>query len=321
MKTSRKIALILAAGCILLGVALMLVSRPKGGFQSLEFPQVKFETNTYPVSEPFEHICMQIISADVRFLPAEDHQCRVICHDQEDLTYTVRVSDGTLTISCTDERDKWYEHIGFFWGRNRETATVTVYLPAQEFGALALQTISGDVSIPEGFTFDEAQLVTTSGDIDFAGAVSDRLQVHSTSGDIALSHMSCSAVEIVTTSSDVEVSNLTAGTLTLRTTSGELTLSAVQVRDLAALETISGDIDFDRTDAGNLRIQTVSGDVRGSLLSPKNVITHTTSGSVHVPAPNTSAVVCEISTTSGDIWITAPDEAAYTPQRAKDQLT
>ena len=32
MKTSKKIALIVAAGCIVLGVLLIVFSRPRGGF-------------------------------------------------------------------------------------------------------------------------------------------------------------------------------------------------------------------------------------------------------------------------------------------------
>lgn len=318
MKTSRKIALIVAAVCILLGGALTLISRPKGGFQSLEFPQATFETKTHAISESFAHICIQEMSTDVRILPAEDNQCRVVCHDREGLTHTVRASDGTLTVGCIDSRDKWYEHIGFFWGRDWEEAAVTVYLPAQEGVALTLQTTSGDISIPEGCAFDEVRLVTTSGEIDFAGTVSNRLQIKSTSGDVKLDHTSCSAAEIATASGDMEVSNLNADTLAFRTASGEMALSAVQVHGMAELEAISGDITFDRTDVGDLCIQTVSGDVRGSLLSLKNFMTHTTSGSVHVPAPNTSAVLCEITTTSGDIWITVPDETAHAPHHSKD---
>lgn len=304
MKTSKKIALIVAAGCILLGGALMLISRPRGGFQSLEFPQATFETKTHAISESFEHICIQEMSADVRFLPSEDHQCRVICQDREGLTHTVGVSDGTLTVGCIDSRDKWYEHIGFFWGRNWEAATVTVYLPAQEYGALTLQTTSGNVSIPEGFTFGEARLATTSGEIDFAGTVSNRLQIDSTSGDIELSHTVCGSVEIATTSGDVEVSDLASDTLTSRTTSGEMTLSAVQVRNLAELEAISGDIALEHSDAGSFRIKTTSGDIEGALLSGKNFVTHTVSGDVRVPPSDSTANVCEVTTTSGDIWIT-----------------
>lgn len=301
MKPSKKIALIVAVGCILLGVLLVAVSRPQGGFPQLEMSTMTFETKTHTISESFQHINIQETEADVRILPAQDGQCKVVCYDSEKLVHTVSVADNTLTVKRTDSR-QWHERIGIFWD-DWDDVTVTLYLPEQAYASLVLQTVSGDVSVPAGFTFAEAKLLTTSGDVTFAGTVSEQLLVKSTSGEIKVGNLAGSTVQIITTSGDIDLSNLTADALTLKSTSGEIELSAVQVSGKAALETTSGDIEFDHTDAGSLRIQTVSGEVEGTLLSGKNFVTRTTSGDVRMPPSDSTAGTCEVTTTSGDIWL------------------
>lgn len=99
------------------------------------------------------------------------------------------------------------------------------------------------------------------------------------------------------------------------TTSGDMDFAGT-VSGQLQIKSTSGEIELGHTSCGAVKLATTSGDVRGSLLSRKNFITHTTSGSVHVPAPNASAVVCEITTTSGDIWITVPEGWALVPHHS-----
>lgn len=304
MKTSKKIALIVAAGCILLGALLIVIGRPKGGFRQLEVPEAKFEVKTHTIEEPFTRINIHEIYADVRIRPADDGQCRVVCYDSAELTHAVGVENGTLTIQNTDHRT-WDAHIGIFFDK-WEDVSLTVYLPEQTYESLVLQTTSGEISVPDSFTFAEAELLTTSGDITFSGTASETLLVKSTSGEIELRSVAGSAMKLTTTSGDIALSHLTADELTIQSTSGEIELSAVQVSGEAVLQTTSGDIEFDYADAGSLRIQTVSGDVEGTLLSGKNFVTHTTSGDVRVPPSDSTAGTCKVSTTSGDIRLNVP---------------
>lgn len=286
MKTSKKIALIVAAGCILLGGLLIVFSRPRGGFHELEAHTTTYESKTYDVSEPFRRICVQDTAMDVRILPAADGQCRVECYDSRKRTHTVAVTDDTLTVTCVD-LETWYDHIGITWGGWQDIA-LTVYLPEQEYESLLLQTASGDIAVHSGFTFAEAELRTASGDVTFTGTVSEQLSVQSTSGEI-------------------EVRNTTGSTVQIATTSGDIELAAVQISGEAVLETISGDIALEHSDAGSFRIKTTSGDIEGALLSGKNFVTHTVSGDVRVPPSDSTANVCEVTTTSGDIRIKVPE--------------
>lgn len=282
MKTSRKIALIVAAGCIVLGGLLIVFSQPRGGFHELEAHTTTYESKTYDVSEPFRRICVQDTAMDVRILPAADGQCRVECYDSRKRTHTVAVTDDTLTVTCVD-LETWYDHIGITWSGWQDIA-LTVYLPEQEYESLLLQTASGDIAVHSDFTFAEAELRTASGDVTFTGTVGEQLSVQSTSGEI-------------------EVRNTTGSTVQIATTSGDIELAAVQISGEAVLETISGDIALEHSDAGSFRIKTTSGDIEGALLSGKNFVTHTVSGDVRVPPSDSTANVCEVTTTSGDIRI------------------
>ena len=69
----------------------------------------------------------------------------------------------------------------------------------------------------------------------------------------------------------------------------------------------SGEIDLKRCDAKNIVLDTVSGEISGTLLSNKQFITKTTSGTVNVPQC-VSNEECRITTVSGDIYIEIADQ-------------
>ena len=69
-----------------------------------------------------------------------------------------------------------------------------------------------------------------------------------------------------------------------------------------SIERSTGDVGFDRCDAGALEIATGTGDVAGSLLSDKVFIARSGTGRINVPE-TTSGGTCRIHTDTGDIHI------------------
>ena len=84
-------------------------------------------------------------------------------------------------------------------------------------------------------------------------------------------------------------------------TSGDTDFEHTIVSGAVTVDTTSGDIDLERSDAASLTLSTVSGEVEGTLLSAKNFSVSSTMGRVSVPASNPSAGPCNVTTTSGDV--------------------
>lgn len=297
MSRAKKIALLVSAGCIGAGLLLMLAAMIGIGFRFDSLSTQHFETVTHEVEQPFERIEIRDLECDVRLLPAEDGQCRVLCSESEGIVTRVEVHDGVLQITRTDTRP-WYAHIGIWFGTD---LTLNVYLPETEYRSLFLHTVSGDIAV-EGFRFEEVDLKSVSGDVTCDTVkVGGSFEVHSTSGDLRLRAIQAGASQIKTVSGTVSWADGAASSLQIESTSGDLRLEAVIAAGEMNLKTVSGDIKLNGADAATLQIKSTSGDVKGQLLTPKNFISKTTSGGVQLPPSDPSAGTCEIKTVSGDI--------------------
>lgn len=153
-----------------------------------------------------------------------------------------------------------------------------------EYKQLNLDSVSGSITVPEDFSFSQAQVSTTSGKLQFYASVSGNLSLESVSGTM-------------------EVSNVTPQSLSLSSTSGPIHASQVAVMETWDINSVSGQVTLTDCDASSLVISTVSGGVKASLRSGKTFSTQTVSGDVQVPS-DSSGGTCNISTVSGDITCT-----------------
>lgn len=319
MKKAKKIAFIIALACVAAGAAISLGAMAVIGFDISRLNTMKFENNTYQVEESFSHIRIEGAECDVRLLPSQTGACTVVCSEGKNISHTVAIDGDTLKITRTDSR-KWYERMGIYWGE----MSVTVYLPEGVYGDLFIQSVSGDITVPGGFTFSQAEIVNTSGEIAYSAATDRSLTLKTTSGDLTVRDLTAGALEIRSTSGEVTIhSAVVSGDVVVETVSGEIELEGVNAQAMSIqstsgdaeladtvaaghmeIKTVSGEIELGRSDAETLRIKSTSGDVSGSLLTEKRFTTHTTSGSVNVPnIASPAAGTCEITTTSGNIRI------------------
>ena len=302
MSRTKKIWIIVAVSCIALGLILAGAAFANMNFNFSKLNNIELQTKTYDIDENFSNINISAAECTVRFYASDDGICRVECIEDTKVTHNVSVDNDTLTITRTDNR-KWYEHFGFFWGE----MGITVYLPEKVYRQLSVLSVSGDVFIPKDFTFDEAELFTTSGDILFEDKAKKGLKAKTVSGDLRVCNINGRAVEVNSTSGDIMVSALRIEALNVESTSGDVRISEAVVNGKISIETVSGDLQLDSCDAENLWLKSVSGDISGTLLSEKHFTTHTTSGDVHVSDSASAAQTCEVTTTSGDVSIFIKD--------------
>lgn len=298
MKKSTKYAIITAAICIGAGIIISFISLAIIDFDFLRLNTVDFETRTYENLESFKNIDIKNIECDIRILPSQNGERKVICSESETIIHDVKVENDTLKITGTNNR-RWFELIGIWTG----DLSVIVYMPEGEYNSVYLKSVSGNINVSKNFRFTDAELITTSGDILFESQTSSGIYAKSVSGNIRLSNSSTGSVQASTTSGDIAFANITAKELKMSSTSGNTSFDKVAVSGEAECRTVSGDIWLENSDAASFKLKTVSGNIRGSILSPKSFDVKTVSGNVEIPPSDFGAGSFAASTTSGDIYI------------------
>ena len=341
-KKSFWISLFVAGACILAGLACIAVGHAWGGHR---FMKDNTESKEYTVTEDFQYIRVDTVSADVSFVLSEDGACRVATKDDERMNYTVEVIDATLTVTA-EVKEPWYKRPFSLFGGG-EDASVTVYLPAAEYESLTVKTTTGGIKADGRLDVHQSvMLLVTTGDIEWQGSagrfhakattgeislenvtVAEAITIETSTGDIALTGVTGGSLDIHATTGDIElVDSAVTGQIAAEVTTGEMTLTRVTCDELniqttsgrikltdtvasghIRAKTGSGAIRLEGADAATLSLKTTSGSVTGSLATPKVFYTDTTSGSVDVPK-STEGGLCEIMTTSGSIRLTVETE-------------
>lgn len=315
MKTSKKVAIIVSVVAIIIGLFLCGGAAIAMDFKFSNISTENYVTNTYIVEDMFMRVTVEAKEYNVRLHVSEDGQCKVEYTEDEKVSCSVKVDDDTLAIQVIDTRE-WYEYIS--WSEIK----LDIYLPQREYESLFIRSHNGDIAVPNDFTFMEADICSTSGEINFLAAVKNNLYLKTVNGDISVvgTNTNIHNIEVETTSSDIAIKSVTLeGALSIKTIRGNIDLNNItcqnvvaesttgdmEFSDLIAKEMIrtrnySGDVELWQCDAGSLDIKTTSGDVSGSLLTQKIFVTDTTSGDVDVPR-STSGGICQVNTTSGNI--------------------
>ena len=283
MPKKVKSTLILAACLMAAGLAIGMAGLGMAGFDFKELSTSQMETNTYVVEENFSNINLGSDTAKVTFLPATDGKVTVVCYEKTKVKHTVQVEGDTLSINNKDNR-KWYDHIGIHF----ETPKVTVYLPAGEYGDLQIRNSTGDVTVPEQFSFQNAKVALSTGKTLWRAHVVRELDIRCSTGNVTVEDVRCGALNV----------KVSTGDITLRRTAALGTLK---------LKATTGDVKLEQVDGGQIDIETTTGDVTGTLCTDKVFNTKTATGKI--TTPDGKEIVpgqkpsnqCTVSTTTGDI--------------------
>lgn len=321
MRTKTKIWLVIASALMLLGLILLggAMTVLKWDFKKLTTG--KYETNEYAISKTFANITIVADTADIVFVPVENESVSVICYEQHNVKHSVFVADDTLTIEVEDTR-KWYAHIGIHFG----TPKITVSIPQGEYGALSIESETGDVELPREFQFTSIDVSESTGDVTcYASALGD-VKIKTSTGNICVENIFAGTLDLSVTTGQVTAASVACeGDVSVRVSTGktaiidmtcknilseggtgDLTLTNVIASEKFTLKRSTGDVTLHRCDAAELSIQTSTGDVTGSLLTEKVFLVDTDTGRREYPKTTTGGR-CEITTDTGNIRISLAD--------------
>lgn len=318
MKTKTKIWLFSAAALVLAGLFLFGGVMMALGFNFAKLSTVKYETNEYEITDPYNDIRIEADTADILFLPSGDGKTTVVCHEEENQKHTVSVRDGVLSVKVNDTR-AWYEHVGIRFGAPK----VTVYLPAGAYGLLSLHVSTGDVVIPHEFSFGGVDVEASTGDVTLRASEAGEVRIKTTTGAIRAENIHAATLSLSVSTGSVTIDNATVtGSVNVQVTTGrtaltdlscrrlysegstgKITLTNTFARERIEIKRSTGDVTFGGCDATEISVRTTTGSVRGSLASPKDFDARSGTGRVRVPDTTTGGR-CEIRVDTGDIHIT-----------------
>lgn len=301
MKTGTKVWLMIAAFLVLLGGILFAGVMTSLSWDFLGLATTEYETNTYEISEAFDAISMHTDTADIAFVLSNDGACRVVCHEEVNAKHSVAVNDGTLTVEGVDEQSV-YDFIGSV-GLNFGAPKITVYLPKTEYASLVIDEDTGDIQIAGDFQFGDVDISLSTGEVSWFASVANLLKIKASTGDIRVENMAAGSIDLSVSTGRTKLINVTCKNLISRGDTGDASLQNVIAEESFLIERSTGDVTFDRCDAGEIFVTTDTGDVTGSLLTEKVFLAQTDTGKVDVPQTATGGK-CEITTDTGNIHIT-----------------
>lgn len=298
MSKAMKKWLITAASLTVLGFVVFAGAMAALGFDFSKISTIKYETNTYEVSEEFDKISIDVDITDIVFARSDDESCKVVCFEAEKVKHSVRCTNGTLTIEMTDDR-KWYDYIGISFASPK----MTIYLPQSEYISLLADTDTSNIDIPESFAFKQLEIKTDTGDVDCMANVSDIIKIESDTGDIDVSSVESGCdIDIKTDTGSIKLTDISCTDFNAESDTGDISLVNVVAVNRICVETDTGDVKLKNSDAEELLIETDTGDVTGTLLSEKIFTAKSSTGDVSVPKSKMGGI-CEIITDTGDIKI------------------
>ena len=282
----------------------------------------RLETNTYELNEEFSSILTKTSTADIILLPSDDEKCKVVCYEEANVKHSVLVSEGVLTINEVDTR-KWYNHLNI----NVETPKITIYLPQSEYSSLVIENDTGDIDVPNDFTFESIDISLSTGDVNCCASTTGTARIGASTGDINVTDISVGMLEILTSTGDVTLSKVRCdGNVKINVTTGKTYLSDITCQNVVSsgdtgdislnnviaygtisIERSTGDVELCKLDAQEIDITTSTGNVKGNLLTEKVFITKSSTGKIDVPNSITGGR-CEITTDTGDIIISIQNQ-------------
>ena len=317
---SRGVKIGIAVSILLIVVGLILFGSVmvKLDWDFTKLSTAKYETREHTVAENYESLRINVGTANVKLLPSENGDTRVVCYEQEKVIHQVEVKDGVLTVEVKDTR-KWYQHIGIFFGSPK----VTLYLPAGMYKDFEITADTGSVEIPGDFSADSIAISTDTGRVTCQASAADTIRIKVSTGSIRLKDLSAGEITLTSSTGGVTVTRTTcAGALSVRVSTGKTVLEDVACQSLVSkgdtgslrmknvtaskgflIERDTGNVTFEGCDAAEIKVTTDTGNVTGSLLTEKTFVTYTDTGKTEVP--NTAGGRCEITTNTGNIkiWI------------------
>ncbi|MBR7098760.1 MAG: DUF4097 family beta strand repeat protein [Clostridia bacterium] len=273
MKARMKM-MIVGIVLIVLGCTLFVGCSAANGFDWSKLSTEKYESKSYTVEQAFENITVEDDTSDVKLLSAADGVCKIEYGESKNIVYDISVDGDTLNIKKIDNR-KWYHYIGF----NFAAPDLTIYLPETAYKNATVLLDTGDVTVPDGLSFESLRIKVSTGNVSVSAAVAGDLNVGASTGDISVSNTSAASASLTTSTGRIEASGMTlSGNFYANSSTGNQTYNNVTCSAATMISSTGDKIISSLTASGNLVVESDTGDDTFANITCADAIVTTSTG-------------------------------------------
>lgn len=255
-------------------------------------------TSTYDIKEEYNDIQIDTRIHDINISFTNDSTNKVIYTENKDISLDVRVENGTLKISNIDNRKFYF--MMFDLGKKK----VDIYLSKDLINSLNIKSKTSDITISSGFSFNDAIIDNSTGDISFKSNVLNDLTISASTGNIELSNVNVGgSLKTHTSTGRNKFTGVQANKLEMESSTGGAKLSNTIITTEFIYIGSTGNLTLDGFDSDTALITLSTGGVTGTVLSTKFFIASSGTGHVSVP-PTKDGETYRIETSTGNIEIT-----------------
>ena len=273
--------------------------------------------NTIEIDESFNDIEIKLQTANLELIKTDEVKTKLEISERKKVTHYAKVESNKLIVGVKDER-KWFEKL-FTFDFN---LSVTIYLPSDTYDNLQVRSSTGNVKIPNDFTFNTLKADLDTGNVTIKSNVTNLVDVKTSTGNSFLESLTSLNVKVKASTGNINLVSVKAldlidveastgdikliDTLSLglkaKTSTGNIRL----IRHISEMDmnlrASTGDIKFEDSDSYNIDAKTSTGSITGTLLTGKTFITESDTGKITVP-PSTTGGSCKLVTDTGRINI------------------
>lgn len=254
------------------------------------------ETKTYIIEETFDKINIDVDIDNINIYQSDEN--KVVYVESENISLESKVASDTLFINRIDNR-KFYDRMFNF-----SSFKLDLYLSKELIESLNIYCSTGDITIYEGFNFDNVDVSNSTGDVIIKSNVTTNLSIENSTGDIEIINCNKTGnIDVETSTGNVNLSNVNCNKLDISISTGDTRLNNVILKEDLNIDGSTGSVYLDSFDAANIYITLSTGNVNGTVLSSKFFIANSGTGYVSVPETREGGE-CKITVGTGNISIT-----------------
>ncbi len=317
MKNNTKKTIILVIGLLLFSAVLSNLC----GIGSLGIRFFRRESSgsakTWTLKDNFSDINIKSKTGGIKIYRSSDRSAKVVWSGSKNTKLSVETNWSTLSVEEKFKLPWFLRPVSIF-----ESSEIQIWLPKDTYDGLSVNSDTGSVVIPAGFSFKTAVINTDTGSVDFQAGIREDLKIESDTGRITVNGVrpnnmrlnsdtgelmvksirASKDIRLETDTGRITITNVRCQKLDVKSDTGSLSLADAIAAEKMDLESDTGSIKLDRCDAGSIEIETDTGSIQGTLAGEKIFSARSGTGKVIVPE-STSGGSCTIKSDTGSINI------------------
>jgi hypothetical protein len=222
--------------CVI-GIAIMMKTLIKVGFDMDAFSNVNLVTNTYDMEDDFTKLLISGNADEIKIVPSKDGICHITLLEEEKALHQVMLDDNMLTIRSANNKE-WYEQIWFM----ALNPCITVALPERVYDRITIENNVGEIELTE-LSCKELFVTLNAEDVSLQRVIaSEGLYIKNNTGDIEFEECDAPIISMENVTGDIEGTLLTEKQFDAKTTTGKVNVPESSGEGSCKLRTNTGNI-------------------------------------------------------------------------------